>query len=119
MNKICKLCGKVFEKPYVTSKKEWGKRKFCSMPCYRANGRQDMVGEKNHSWRGIKVSYSGIHKWITKHKGKPKICTFCGSMTSKKFEWANIDHKYSRNLKDYISLCTSCHRIHDKNIIKN
>ena len=27
--------------------------------------------------------------------------------------WANIDHKYRRNLDDWIGLCAKCHRRYD------
>ena len=37
----------------------------------------------------------------------------CGTETAKKFEWANIDHKYRRVLEDFIRMCTSCHRKYD------
>ena len=29
-------------------------------------------GELNHSWKGDKVGYWGVHAWVYKQLGKPK-----------------------------------------------
>lgn len=68
---------------------------------------------KNWNWRGDKVKYSSLHQWVLKYKGNIKLCQKCGITTAKKYEWANIDHKYRRVLDDYIRLCCSCHRLFD------
>ena len=41
-------------------------------------------------------------------------CIECGS--EKGVCWANKNHKYNRNVDDYIELCASCHKKYD---IKN
>lgn len=74
---------------------------------------KDMSEEKAPNWAGEEVGYHGVHKWIARWKGKPKMCEMCGSTSKRKYEWANIDHKYRRVLEDYIRLCTSCHRKYD------
>lgn len=74
---------------------------------------KDMSEDRNANWKGDEVGYSGVHTWIEKWKGKPKKCENCGTENAKKFEWANIDHKYRRVLQDYIRMCTSCHRNYD------
>lgn len=76
------------------------------------NGFKD--GEKHWNWVGDKVSYSSLHAWVRKHKGTPQSCEFCKTTGHRKYEWANKDHKYKRNLDDWIRLCTSCHRKYDK-----
>ena len=68
-----------------------------------------------------KISYKGIHGWIIYQKGHPSFCIQCGKKGEKfngkwSISWANKDHKYSRNLDDYIPLCYKCHRQYD---IKN
>lgn len=70
-------------------------------------------GEAHHQWAGDAVSYHALHIWVTRCKGSPSRCEHCGTDSAKRFEWANIDHKYARSLKDYIRLCTSCHRKYD------
>jgi len=70
-------------------------------------------GEGN-AWKGDNVGYSGLHAWVRKHKGKPQECVYCGKESwISKLEWANIDHKYKRDLDDFIPLCTECHRNYD------
>lgn len=72
------------------------------------------VGERNGLWKGNSVSYRGIHGWVWLHKGKAKQCQKCKKIGSpRQIHWANIDHKYHRNLDDYIQLCCSCHYRHD------
>lgn len=66
------------------------------------------------NWKGDKVGYFGVHHWVEKQKGKPKICEHCGAIRKdKRFHWANKKHDYKRNLDDYISLCASCHKKYD------
>lgn len=74
--------------------------------------------EKSACWKGDDVGYSGIHYWVRKYKGKPIKCFECGVKGKKighrwNIEWANVDHKYKRNLDDYIALCCKCHQQYD------
>ena len=78
------------------------------------------LNENHHQWKGEKASYGAKHSWIYRNRGKPNICEVCGDKTKKFYDWANIDHKYKRNLNDYIRMCRSCHRKHDyKNNLAN
>lgn len=77
------------------------------------NWGRDMTENKNPRWYGDEVGYSGVHVWVRKWKGQPRRCEMCGTENAKKYEWANIDHKYRRVLEDYIRLCTTCHRNYD------
>jgi hypothetical protein len=74
------------------------------------------IGENNWNWKGDKVSYYGMHAWIYRKLGKAKKCYYCGKLKTKPYQmhWANIDHKYKRDIKDYISLCVNCHLKHDR-----
>ena len=74
------------------------------------------LSDKNSSWKGDKVGYHGVHKWVKKWKGKPNLCENCGITTAKRYHWANIDHKYRRVLEDYIRLCPKCHSKYDLNL---
>ena len=77
----------------------------------------DLVGEKSPNWIGDLVGYHGLHYWVVKNLGKPNKCEHCGTITAKKFEWANKSGEYKRDLNAWVRLCTVCHRIYDK-IIK-
>ena len=69
-------------------------------------------GSNHKNWKGNKVKHAALHTWVNRWKTKPKICSDCG--LEKRLTWANIDHKYRRNLNDYIPLCYKCHQSFDK-----
>ena len=69
--------------------------------------------EKNNQWKGDNAGIQAIHNWVKRYKVKPNYCEHCGTTSSKRLEWANKDHKYRRNLDDFICLCTSCHTKYD------
>lgn len=74
--------------------------------------------DKHWNWRGNKVGYSGIHKWIVRQRGKADHCEECGCDKVPKgrvrwFDWANISNQYKRDISDWIMLCKPCHRVID------
>lgn len=73
----------------------------------------DVSGSKSPSWKGDRVGYYGVHDWIYKIKGSPEKCDICNSTTAKKYHWANKDHKYRRDINDWLRLCVPCHKKHD------
>ncbi len=83
---------------------------------HRENISKSLRGDKNYQWKGDDVGYGSVHDWISKWKGTPKKCESCGTETAKKYEWANVNHKYRRVLEDYIRMCTKCHRKYDKDM---
>lgn len=116
----CVHCDREFK-----AKKEFKRRKqkYCSLECYRKEWvlsirpkikvHEGLSGSLNPSWKGDKVGYYGIHAWLYRERGKPRKCEHCGSEKKKKYEWCNVDHKYKRDMKDWMRLCTSCHRKYD------
>ena len=76
-------------------------------------GLKYFLGEKAYNWKGDKVGYHGLHRWVISRLGKPQKCSSCQTTTARKFEWCNISHKYKRDLIDWIRLCTKCHRNYD------
>jgi len=68
------------------------------------------MGKKHPKWKGEDAGYAPIHSWVKAHKGKPQICIDCGKPAK---HWSNIDHKYRRNLDDYVERCVRCHRNYD------
>ena len=100
----------------LKGKTSWAKGKTFSIK-YRKKLSESHKG-KNESlasnWKGNKAGYHAIHLWINKYKIKPQQCTDCGKEVSKySMHWSNIDHKYRRNLDDYIARCSSCHKCYD------
>ena len=142
LTKICPKCGKEFYRPSKYSDKQWSERNCCSQSCGKLGmivtkatrlklsifnkGKKlsedtkrkigdAQKGNKNYWWKGDKVGYFSLHHWIEGNYGKPKICSHCGTTTAKRFEWANISGKYKRDIKDFVRLCTKCHRKFDNN----
>jgi len=68
--------------------------------------------EQHHFWKGAKVGYRALHDWVYRHFGSPVKCKNCG--TKIKLQWANKDHKYKRDRKDWVEFCIKCHCQFDK-----
>jgi len=71
--------------------------------------------EKHPLWKAEKVSYSGLHYWVSRKLGKPDTCEHCGrsGLKGKQINWANRSHEYRRDLDDWLRLCVPCHRNYD------
>jgi len=79
------------------------------------------IPEELHScWLGDKVGYMGLHRWVTKHLGRPKYCAYCqnSKLEHRQYHWANLSHCYKRDLSDWIRLCAKCHKLFDLGKIK-
>lgn len=117
----CLVCNKEYRAVKDFKQK---KQKYCSRVCYQKDWIKNirptikitntLKNEFNPSWKGDRVGYHGMHRWVINKLGNPQKCEHCGDDSKRKYEWANVDHKYRRNLKDYMRLCTSCHRKWDK-----
>ncbi len=118
----CIHCGEKFIRYRVKTRPQI----FCSRECFlhskyhSHNVSKQQTGrkaEKNHGWKGDKVSYKGLHRWIELNYGKAKdhTCTSCkGKKGQKRMNWANLDGKYSRDIETWTTLCKPCHVEHDK-----
>jgi len=88
------------------------------IPFYKGEHCLALAGDKNYLWKGDKANYFAKHNWVKRWKGNPSECEICGLKGEKvgrrwNLEWANVDHKYLRDLNDFISLCISCHKKYD------
>ena len=84
-----------------------------------------MTGNKHWFWKGNRVGYKCLHDWVNLHKGRPLKCANPNCVYPRlnernklmlkptRIEWASKSHKATRDLSDYISLCSSCHRFYD------
>lgn len=64
----------------------------------------------------VEREYNRIHKYLVYNYGKASKCenTTCSYPNPKRYEWAlKKGRKYSKNIKDYLQLCPSCHRKYD------
>jgi len=69
--------------------------------------------EKNSMWKGDKVGYRGLHYWVERNLGKPKICSKCQDTNKSVYHWANVSGLYKRDIVDWIRLCVKCHKSYD------
>jgi len=106
----------------------WTQRtKLCSKEChnelqrqrpsYRLGTESSYKGKKHHNWQGDKVNYLSLHKWVSRHKGKPQECEHCNNTSDQKYHWANKSHEYKRILSDWIRLCVPCHSAYDRKAV--
>ena len=110
--------------------------KYCCLSCYwenkkgKPNGKKGikltdehkakiskankgkLIGKNNPRWNKD-PDYRAIHKYIQLRNGKPEICIGCGKVEGI-LHWANISGVYTRNVKDYIGMCSGCHGSHDQ-----
>lgn len=131
---VCIICKKEFSYPSDR------KGIYCSLVCCYKNrsliakegwknrknktawnkGKQCPKDENANHWRGDNVEYGGLHQWLQRKFGNPKICQSesCKG-ESRKYEWALIKNcKYERKRKNFIRLCKSCHNFYDEVYIK-
>lgn len=137
-SKICPICNKTFYSGGHTSKRQYcsykcaGKGRTGMVPWNKGTkgivgswnkGRKASIetrikmsiskqGNKSPAWKGVNAGYGSKHDFIRRIKGKAIKCINCGKENNR-IHWSNIDHKYSRNPDDYISLCASCHKQYD------
>ncbi len=115
-NRICVNC----QKPFYHKDK---RQKNCSRECFKKYSSklflgvpQGLIGKKSPNWKGDKISYFTIHKWLKINYGKADKCenTKCSSKNPKRFEWALKKGKiYLRRRSHFIKLCTKCHHAYD------
>ncbi len=110
--RVCVTCSKVFNTNGSEIKKGGGN--CCSRECWFEKQKKEILKEdKAHAWKGDMVGIDGLHNWVQRHLGKPRLCEHCKTTEAKQFDWANKSRKYKRDLSDWIRLCRSCHAKYD------
>lgn len=72
-------------------------------------------GPLNGMWKGERVSYRNLHRWVERRIGKPRECSACVVRgEGHRMHWANKSGQYQRSLSDWIRLCPQCHGEYDK-----
>lgn len=104
--------------------KSHGHRTNNGLPAWNRGKLLPMMWDENHhAYKGDKVSYRNLHRWVERRLGKPMACDECGisgSIKGKKrpYHWANISGIYQRVITDWRRLCTKCHGAFDANRAK-
>lgn len=115
IQRICQHCNKVFQT--TPSGLKFNGAIYCSRKCSDIDCGKRIQQEKHVNWKGSKVSYRGLHKWVSKYKTITNNCKHCGKFgTGHSMHWANKSGKYLRDLNDWIRLCPKCHGIYGKSL---
>lgn len=70
--------------------------------------------EEHYEWKGDRVGYDALHRWVYKELGRPLLCDLCGDNTSERmYHWANRSGLYRRDLSDWMRACVPCHKKYD------
>lgn len=101
----CKQCRNIQKQEYRNNNKE--KIKIDSKK-YREKHSHSKIKLRG----GLDITYRGLHQYIKRNKPKPRYCVICNE--KKKLQLASINHTYTRNIKDWLWLCQSCHMLFDK-----
>lgn len=104
----------------ITHKKNLSKSHLGQKGYWKDRKRPELAGDNNPLWKGDDASYYAIHIWVSGNFGKSSDfpCSFCEKRGgSKQMHWANLDHKYSRDRKDWLVLCVKCHFNYDKTVL--
>ena len=114
--KKCENCNDFFKATYKSHLK---RRKFCSISCSISFSNITRKPETFELWKGDKVGYRALHDWVEKLLGKPTICQECLEEKlplksgRRRIQWANLSHKYKRDIQDWKAMCVPCHMKYD------
>ncbi len=128
ISRKCKNCNKTFNTWLSWLKRSKNSGTFCSRKCrgiYDYPNKKAFIkknkeivsnqrGENNNQWKGVGAGYKAKHTYIQRKHGSPTYCEQCGDEKAKRYEWANISGNYTRNRKDYMRMCKSCHNRLDR-----
>lgn len=88
---------------------------------FKQRMRQKLVGQKygkkgseSPAWKGDKVGYYSLHRWIRENWPSPELCQMCN--IKKAYDLANITGIYNRDFSNWQYLCRRCHLIRDGTI---
>lgn len=101
---------------------EWNKKNREKRRAYdKQYGKENRqkLSQKNKKWTEeimknspSNLTYSGLHMKIKELIQDRELCLICNE--KKKLQLASIDHEYTEDPKDWLLVCTSCHRVFDK-----
>ena len=83
----------------------------CSRKCGNVKIGEKKIGSQNPNWKGNKVGYTSLHKWVSRWFKKPNQCELCKIQPP--HDLANISQDYKRDLNDWEWLCRRCHMVKD------
>lgn len=76
-------------------------------------------GDKNSLWKGDKVGYAQLHRWVRTRKPRPALCEKCNQKPALDLASKGT---YNRELENWEWLCRKCHMLSDgrsKKVLQN
>lgn len=80
--------------------------------------RRMTVGSSAPAWKGDAAGYSSLHGWLNVQYTKTGICERCLRHKKTDYAFRHMGDPYTRDRRDYMELCRSCHAKYD-NFAKN
>lgn len=105
------ICGN--EVNTTTQNLKYGKQKSCG--CKQGELISQSAGAKKGGFKGTPEirNYFNVHAWIRSNYGAAAKCEFC-KKEGLKYEWAlKKEHKYEKNISNFMELCVPCHKKYD------
>lgn len=113
----CLICGKRFLTWPTEIKRGGGKT--CSRECFYRRLPGVLASKFDEEFTNKKMSYAGVHLWISRRLGQPNYCEHCKSQDpARTYDWSNRSGEYKRELTDWLRLCRACHIQYDGHTIK-
>lgn len=92
------------------------KKSIRCITCSNKSRKGVYIGDKNMRWKGDKVGYAQLHKWIRQNKPSIRLCECCNIFPPQ--DLANISGEYKRDINDFKWLCRKCHLLSDGRLNK-
>ena len=118
---MIKKCPKCHEEFFDKNATNCNARTYCSRKCsnratmnglkLRGIKKPERTAELHPNWKGDNITYGTLHQWVRCRLNKPKRCPDCKLIRD--MELANLDHKYTRDIRTWQYKCVSCHRKYD------
>lgn len=61
------------------------------------------------NFNGTVQEYKKLHGWVRRNFTRPNTCDHCKTADAKRYDWATIENRYTKNRDDWENLCRSCH----------
>lgn len=109
--------GKKRSKETIKKMSEANKGKILSEETKRKMS-ESRKGANNNMWKGNDVGIGAIHDWVKNNNIKPEKCERCNNTKNIQLSFNHLLGNYTREINDYIWLCSSCHKKRDLKIKK-
>ena len=116
LNPKCKLCFSEYYRTNKVEKKKKQKERYIKKKAIIIKKQIISNKKRDDKFKQEKgYGYTNLHDYIRRRKQKPKCCEVCETNLKKLFLHSK-NHEYTRNLGDWLYLCSICHQKLNKKI---